>query len=261
MLNFSNTNTSKYFSSGRLSIHLSACIWACPVVCPVQDLALDLSELQEIHMGPPLKPVKVPLMPSPLSSMSATPNRLVVSANCMIIKKWSIKKPAYKPLCLRPAPQVEVRPVFCACFKTKQPADLQKGSCPSFPNLPSQCQCQMLHTKGSVQPVPGLSRLSCQTKRLWFPEHTHFYTSPTVFVKPRICWYARLGTTTRNKVEVSDFFATNNSHRKAVMFLFVYMHMSMYGLQCICEEPSAITPCWEQQLLCNSSNLIERKQW
>ena len=32
----------------------------------IQDLALGLVELQEVHMGPPIKPVKVPLdgMPS-----------------------------------------------------------------------------------------------------------------------------------------------------------------------------------------------------
>ncbi|KAK4830147.1 hypothetical protein QYF61_008635 [Mycteria americana] len=73
MLSFSSTNIPKSFSSGLLSIHSPPSfglprprcrtfvfvLWIAPT--QVQDLALGLAELHEVHTGPPLKPVTVTL--------------------------------------------------------------------------------------------------------------------------------------------------------------------------------------------------------
>lgn len=80
-------------------------------------------------------------------------------------------------------------------------------------------------------------------------QSTRFYTSPTVLYLYQTSYL--LMCKVRNCYQEQSrgirFLATNNSQRQAVMLLFVYMHMSMHGLQCICGTPSAITPCWEQR--------------
>jgi len=59
MLSFLSTNTPESFSSGHSQPTLVYVLEIAPT--HVYDLALDLVELHEVHMSPPLKPVKVPL--------------------------------------------------------------------------------------------------------------------------------------------------------------------------------------------------------
>jgi len=81
MLSFSSTSTPKSFSSGLLSIHL----WS-RLIAPthVQDLALGLVNLHEVHMVPPLKPVQVPLDGIP-SLQCGNSTSLVLSANLLSV--------------------------------------------------------------------------------------------------------------------------------------------------------------------------------
>jgi len=58
----------------------------------VQDVALDLVELHEVHTGPPLKPVKVPLDGKPSSNVSTAPHSLVSSANLLRMHSISLSR-------------------------------------------------------------------------------------------------------------------------------------------------------------------------
>lgn len=211
-----------------------------------------------------------------LSSLSRSlwmpflPSSTLVSANCVIImKKWSIKN-------------LLTRSHFILCQPLKWKWDQCFMLAPRQSDLLTSKKTAAHHSPTSLANAGArhhTQRALCN-QCLDYPDHqtklkdpaflsTHFYISPTDFIKPSIYWYVRLGTTTRNKVEVSVFLLQIILTGKQWCF-------SLYICIFPCMDSSAsVGHLLEshragsrgaklrlpQQLLCNSSNLIEGKEW